>query len=106
MKSIEIYYDIDSIPDDGTDYVSRALNFRNDAMHLIEAALESAGLGEWEGAEIGSGEVNFGFSVEDFDAAEAVVRDTVAGTKYEGIREIERHEFDPADFECVSDDNK
>lgn len=97
IKTLEIYYDIKDIP--GDDSTSQVLNFRNDAMHLIENALVDAGLGEWEGAEIGSGEVNFGFSVDDFDAAETAVRKAVAGTVYEGIREICRDEFDPEDFE-------
>ena len=96
MKSIEIYYNIADLPGDFRD---RALDFRNAAMERIEAAMIKAGVGEWEGAEIGMGEVNFGFAVEDFDAAEAVVRDAVAGTEFEGIREISRREFNPEDFE-------
>ena len=101
FKSIEIYYDIDAIPGLSTtttpagmprwDEAERALAFRNDAIDLIEEALVAA---EWEGAEIGHGEVNFGFAVEDFDAAEAVVRKAVAGTPYSGFREIVRNEVD------------
>ena len=44
------------------------------------------------------GEVNFGFDVEDFDAAEACVRKSVKDTPYDCIREIERREFDESDF--------
>lgn len=99
-KSIEIYYDIANIP--GMDIKDvdpgAALDFRNAAMELIETALEAEEAGEWEGAEIGMGEVNFGFTVEDFDRAEAIVRKAVEGTPYAGIRNIERTEFDPADF--------
>lgn len=91
-KSIEVYYDISAIS--GQD----PLEFRNDAMHLIEAALEKAGLGEWAGAESGMGEVNFGFEVEDFARAEAVIRKTVSGTKYDCFREITRFEMDEAGF--------
>lgn len=97
-KSIEIYYDIADLPGDCSRISVKALDFRNAAMQRIEDALTSAGLGEWEGAEIGSGEINFGFSVDDFDAAEAVVRSAVAGTEFERIREIERRELDLEDF--------
>ncbi len=94
-KSIEIYYDIENIPgiQDRGPFSGQALEFRNRAMDHIEAALTAAGAGEWQGAEIGSGEVNFGFDVDDFDRAEAVIREAVAGTEYEGFREIERREM-------------
>ena len=87
-KSIEIYYDISSIPEK----YGHPLDFRNAAMELIEGALEEADAGEWSGAEIGMGEVNFGFEVEDFDLAEAIVRKTVKGTDFENIREITRYD--------------
>ncbi len=95
-RSIEIYYDIAGIPGcDGSNPMDpNALPFRNAAMELIESALEKDGLGTWEGAEIGMGEVNFGFEVTDCIAAETVVRKAVAGTPYEGIREIARYEED------------
>ncbi len=97
-KSIEIYYDIASIPGiSDPDDAMAALDFRNEAMEYIEEKLADAGLGEWTGAEIGMGEVNFGFEVNDFDAAEAAVRAAVAGTKFAGIREITR--FDQADWD-------
>ncbi|MEH7827001.1 hypothetical protein [Gemmobacter denitrificans] len=101
MKSIEIFYDYKDIPgvDPSQDFPPGALDFRNAAMELIEAALEAESLGEWVGAEIGAGEVNFGFDVEDYDAAEVAVRRAVKGTPYEKIREIERRAFDPSDFE-------
>ncbi len=86
-KSIEIYYDIDKIPAN----FSNPLDFRNAAMELVENALMNADAGEWEGAEIGMGEVNFGFEVEDFDRAETIVLNAVKGTPFEGIREITRH---------------
>ena len=94
-KTLEIYYDVDRIPgiSDRSDWSGEALAFRNRAMEHVEAALERAGAGEWVGAEIGAGEVNFGFEVEDFDQAEAVIRAAVAGTEFEGFREIERHEM-------------
>ncbi len=108
FKSIEIYYDIDRIPGVGGDVPRRglpgqdtadaALAFRNDAIELIEDALLAAKAGEWEGAEIGMGEVNFGFAVDDFDVAEAIVREAVAGTQFAGFREIVRNEFDMADL--------
>lgn len=88
LKSIEIYYDIADIPA-GYDHY---LDFRNDAMDLIETALAEANAGEWSGAESGMGEVNFGFEVEDFDCAERIVRATVKGTPFEGIREITRYD--------------
>jgi len=91
-KSIEVYYDVSSISG------GHPLDFRNEAMHLIENALESAGLGEWAGAESGMGEVNFGFEVSDFDKAEALIRKTVTGTKYDCFREISRFEMDEQDF--------
>lgn len=87
-KSIEVYYDIDDIPPGYPD----ALDFRNEAMDLIEAALMAAEAGEWAGAEVGMGEVNFGFEVTDFVHAEKLVRATVKGTPFEGIREITRFE--------------
>ncbi|WP_095589821.1 hypothetical protein [Actibacterium ureilyticum] len=94
-KTIEIYYDIADIPglSDRSDFSAQALDFRNAAMDHIEAALIAADAGDWQGAEIGAGEVNFGFSVDDFDQAEAVVRQAVAGTRFENIREIVRHAF-------------
>jgi hypothetical protein len=108
FKSIEIYYDIDRIPAIAGDVAGRsvrvgdstdaALAFRNDAIELIEDALLAAKAGEWEGAKIGTGEVNFGFAVDDFDEAEAIVRNTVAGTRFENFREIVRNEFDLADL--------
>ena len=61
------------------------------AMELVETALDQAEAGEWAGAEIGMGEVNFGFEVEDFDLAENIVRNTVKGTPFESIREITRY---------------
>ena len=87
-KAIEIYYDIAAIPVGQGD----PLDFRNAAMERIEAALEDAGAGAWTGADSGMGEVNFGFEVEDFEAAEAIVRRAVAGTPFAGIREIARKE--------------
>lgn len=83
---IEIYYDIASIPAG----FPHPLDFRNAAMELIERALTDAGAGEWDGAEIGMGEVNFGFEVEGFDRAEAIVRAAVKGTPFDCIREIDR----------------
>ncbi len=101
MKSIEIYYDIADIPGlkNRASFSGEALGFRNDAMEHIENALLDAGAGEWEGAEIGAKEINFGFSVEDFDRAEAIVRDCVAGTRFVGIREISRCEMSDEELE-------
>lgn len=87
-KSIEVYYDIADIPS-GYDHY---LDFRNEAMELIENALDAAGAGEWSGAESGMGEVNFGFEVEDVERAEKIVRATVKGTPFDCIREITRYE--------------
>ncbi|WP_420584719.1 hypothetical protein [Ruegeria sp.] len=100
-KSIEIYYDISEVPGitNGSPSISKALDFRNAAMEHIEQALLDAGLGEWSGAEIGSGEVNFGFVVTDFDLAEQTVRQAVAGTRFSNIREIERYEFSTEDYD-------
>jgi len=94
IKTIEIYYDVMDIPDisDRSEWSREALEFRNDAMEHIEVAIQHANAGEWAGAEIGANEVNFGFSVEDFDYAEMVVRESVAGTVFEGIREIARRD--------------
>ncbi|MCB1337567.1 MAG: hypothetical protein KDK10_08985 [Maritimibacter sp.] len=97
-KSIEIYYDVSTILHAPGGDLLAALEFRNDALEVIDAALEDAGAGEWEGAEIGTDpltgapEVNFGFAVDDFDLAEAIVRAAVADTPYVGIREIRRSE--------------
>ena len=93
-RSIEVYYDIETIPGcDGTNPMDpRALPFRNAALELIEAVLDERGLGSAEGAEIGMGEINFGFEVTDCDAAESAIREAVSGTPYEGIREIARFE--------------
>ena len=85
-KSIEVYYDIDRIPVT----FEGPLDFRNGAMEMIEAALTKAEAGEWSGAEIGMGEVNFGFAVTDFDRAEQIVRASVKGTVFDCIREIAR----------------
>lgn len=84
--SIEIYYDTATIPPEfGT-----PLTFRNAAMALVDDALEKAYAGEWVSAEQGARQVNFGFNVDDFDEAEAIVRGAVAGTPYANIREIIR----------------
>lgn len=95
-KAIEIFYDIESIPGIDPNKISPtdALDFRNEAMELIEAALLESGLGNWVGAEIGMDEVNFGFEVDDFEEAENLVRKSVAGTKFENIREISQFESD------------
>ncbi len=108
FRSIEIYYDIDTIPGlsgivarpgvPRWDEADRALDFRNEAIDLIEDALLAADAGEWEDAEIGRGEVNFGFAIDDFEEAERIVRKTVAGTPFAGIREIVRSELDLADL--------
>lgn len=107
-KSIEIYYDIADIPNisDRSEFSSEALKFRNAAMEQIEQALIQANAGEWEGAEIGLGEVNFGFGVKDFDLAEATVYQAVAGTKFENIREIARHELSPEDIAEMQADHE
>ena len=99
-KSIEIYYDIAEIPgiEDRSAFSSEALDFRNAAMDHIEQALNAADAGEWAGAEIGAGEVNFGFCVEDFDAAEAIIYQAVSGTRFAKIREISRHDFSQEDL--------
>ncbi|MEL7025761.1 MAG: hypothetical protein AAGO57_00835 [Pseudomonadota bacterium] len=89
FKSIEVYYNIDAIPDD----YAHPLDFRNAAMDVVESALRDAGEGEWSGAEMGAGEVNFGFDVEDFERAEKIVRAAVQGTPFEGIREITRFSY-------------
>ena len=104
FKSIEIYYDIDGIealsgrvPEPGVAYwdtADRALDFRADAIELIEEALIDAEAGEWEGAGISRTEVSFGFAVDDFDTAEAIVRKAVTGTRFAHFREIVRNEFD------------
>ena len=107
-KSIEIYYDIADIPDitDRSDFSVEALDFRNAAMEHIENALTEANAGKWFGAEIGSGEVNFGFNVEDFDFAEATVRKAVLGTRFANIREIAQNEFSEEDFVNTQSDIK
>ena len=95
-RSIEVRYKISRIPgtfSGGGNDIDLALGFRNEAMYHVEAALEAKGLGECVGAEIGRDEVNFGFEVKDFDAAEGAVRKSVAGTKFEGIRQITRFEM-------------
>lgn len=88
-QSIEIYYDVADIPED-----QNPIDFREAACSVIESALMDAGAGEWAGAESGSGEVNFGFEVDDFERAEKIVRAAVKGTPFEGIREITRYSED------------
>lgn len=97
-RSIEVFYDIATIPgiEAAEDALGAALDFRNAALDVVEAALSAAGAGTWSGAEIGSGAISVGFDVEDFDAAEAVVRAAVAGTPFAAIREITRFSIDPA----------
>lgn len=104
-KYIEIYYDFRDIPgaDPEKSFDRKALKFRNAAMDLIEAALEKAGQGKWVGAESGMGEVNFGFKVTDFEAAEATARQAVSDTQYACIREIARHEqADMTEFDAIA----
>lgn len=107
-KSIEIIYSIADIPDitDRSAFSAQALEFRNAAMEHIESALVGANLGEWEGAEIGADEVSFGFTVNDFEQAETAVRQAVSGTRYVGIREIERRELSEDDFAGMTADAK
>lgn len=87
-KSIQIFYDANTIRKNGLD----PLDFRNAAMVVIEAALEQADAGEWTDAESGKDEVNFGFEVKDFELAEKIVREAVAGTPYDHIKEITRRD--------------
>ncbi|MBM7067522.1 hypothetical protein [Actibacterium sp. 188UL27-1] len=103
-KSIEIYYKIAEIPDftDRSAWSPGALDFRNSAMAHIEHALKAANLGEWAGAEIGSGEVNFGFTVNDFDHAEKAVYQAVADTPF---AKIERIELTEEDFAAAAEAN-
>ncbi|MDA7965763.1 hypothetical protein [Ruegeria sp.] len=107
-KSIEIYYNISDIPDitDRSAFSSEALEFRNAAMEHVENALLAGDLGEWDGADIGETEVNFGFSVEDFEQAEAVVKEAVAGTRFANIREIVRNEYSEEDLAEMTGDAK
>ena len=104
-KTIEIYYDVSAIPTTSgrTATPLEALEFRNAAMDLVETALEEADAGTWMGAEIGGGEVNFGFEVGDFDRAEEIVRRTVQGTEFDIIREIERHELTDEDMAAMAE---
>ena len=94
FKLIDVYYEIDGIhqTDDGSP--ACALKFRNEAVALTEGAIEAAGLGELDGAEIGSREINFGFEVTDFDKAEQLIRDTLVDTKFSNYRAIIRSEWD------------
>ncbi len=90
-RSIEIYFNQSDIPN-GYD----PLDFRNQAMELVETAMAKADAGEWSGADIGANletgepEVNFGFEVNDFGQAEALVREALRGTPFDCIREITR----------------
>lgn len=103
-KFIEIYYDVLTIPgiDPENINLEHALDFRNEAMDFIEAALVKAELGSWTGAEAGMDEVNFGYEVTDFEAAEKLIRETVEGTAFANIRDIIRTE---ADDEFEEDDD-
>ena len=96
LKSVEIHYDIAALPGIAADDISAVLEFRNAAMDLIEEALQKAGAGDWEGADVGMGEVSFVFTVKDFDKAEAIIRKAVENTPYQIIREISRNELDVA----------
>jgi len=96
VRSLEVRYDIASIPEMTPGDVDRALDFRDAAIELIEDALLEAGAGEWEGAGIGRGEIRFAFMVDDFDAAEAIVRRVVADTPYANVGAITRASFDTA----------
>jgi hypothetical protein len=84
-KTIEVTYRIQDIPGTGPDGANStaALDFRNAAMELIEAALEAENTGEWEGADIGMGEVSFGFMTNDPRQAENIIWRAVSGTPYE-----------------------
>lgn len=94
-KTLEIIYDIKSIPGIRTAGMSpEALDFRNEAMEVIEEALITVGVGEWTGADIGEEEVSIQFRVADYDLAETIVRQTVADTRFANIREILRAELD------------
>lgn len=96
MKTLEVFYHLKDVPatshQHGYDF-GKALDFRNAAMEYIEFALGKAGAGEWVGAEIGDGTVSFGFDVQDFNQAETIIRSAVAGTEYDCIGEIMRHEL-------------
>lgn len=93
-RTVEIYYDMLVLPRG----FKSALDFRNEAMHRIEAALQDNNAGEWEGADIGTDpatgrpEVNFGFEVQSFETAERIVHEAVQGTPFDCIREIARYE--------------
>ncbi len=97
-KTLEVFYDVTSIPGVDSNGMSQvALDFRNNAMDLIESALLAAEIGEWSSAEISADEVSIVFEVSDFEAAEKIIRKTVAGTPFEKIREIVRAEFEASE---------
>ena len=85
-----IHYDIAGIPGTCADGPVAALSFRNAAKRLVEAALVSAGLGQWVHSEIGDGEVSCAFETDDPEGAEECARGALAGTPYAGLREITR----------------
>ena len=85
-----IRYDIAAIPGTCADGPMAALSFRNAAKRLVEAALAQAGLGTWTSSEIGDGQVTCAFETDDPEEAEACARNALAGTPYEGLREITR----------------
>jgi hypothetical protein len=91
---IGIHYDMAVIPgmDGARSDLALALDFRTGAMDLIGCALEDRGLGEWAECDLGRGEVGMTFLVRDLAAAEATVRETVRGTRFEAIGRIARTE--------------
>lgn len=100
FKSLEIFYDLDAVPDLSAviarpalprwDEAANALIFRAAAIEIIDAALIEAEIGEWNDAGLDHGTLRIGFSVDDYDIAEEVVRLAVAGTRFSEIREIVR----------------
>jgi hypothetical protein len=102
-KSIEVVYnilDIPGIPSAGV--TTESIDFRNEAMDLLESALKSTRAGNWLGAEITIDQISIRFRVQDFDAAERIVRQSVANTPYAIIHAIQRAELE-SDIEDLDD---
>ena len=98
-KHIGIFYKISSIPEG-----VNALHFRDAAMDLVDEAMEEHRAGRSTEAEVRAKEVSLGFRVRDYDQAERIVQQAVAGTQYDCISDIKRFEFDARDDAADDDD--
>ena len=90
MNFIEITWENAVVPGarPGSAVEPRALKFRDEAVAIIAAVLETSGQGERDMASCAFGTVTARFRVDRFEVAEALVLEAIADTPYGAYSEI------------------